>query len=197
MRLSADSNSIMQEDVSENSLDNSYRLRVAARPRQKWTLTQEAFDKLLLSLDSDRNSAGAIYSETRGKLTRFFEWRGCPFPEDHADETINRVAKRLVEGEEILNPINTLRMRALRIRENLQRRVENCQKQCKSNCTNNFGHSYFKVERQEQQRQPYRQKGAGTIPVERFDGGGAARGRRPSAPRQTAPLGSRSRRSAA
>ncbi len=94
-------------------------------------------------------------------------------------------------------PINTLRMRALRIRENLQRRVENCQKQCKSNCTDNFGDSYFKVERQEQQRQPYRQKGACTIPVARLDAGGAARGRRPSAPRQTAPLGSRSRRSAA
>jgi len=67
----------------------------------KWTLTQEAFDKLLLSLDSDRNSAGTIYQETRGKLTRFFEWRGCPFPEDHADETINRVAKRISEGEDI------------------------------------------------------------------------------------------------
>jgi DNA-directed RNA polymerase specialized sigma24 family protein len=101
MRPNTDFNSIMQEDVSETSLDNSSRLRVAAPPRQKWTLKQEAFDKLLLSLDSDRDSAGAIYQETRCKLARFFEWRGCPFPEDHADETINRVAKRISEGEDI------------------------------------------------------------------------------------------------
>jgi DNA-directed RNA polymerase specialized sigma24 family protein len=80
---------------------SSLRLSASTNPRQKWSLTQEAFDRLLLSLDSDRDSAGAIYQETRGKLTRFFEWRGCPFPEDHADETINRVAKRISEGENI------------------------------------------------------------------------------------------------
>ena len=195
----------------------------ASRPR--WALTEEAFDSLLASLGKDRESAGEHYLETRAKLVRFFEWRGCPFPEDHADETINRVARRLVEGEKILNPagyyfgvarmlvleinkesirqqqalrelpgstitsdqsdesepridrlrqclqrlspdsrelilqyyhreksvkldcrkklaerfgvpINTLRMRALRIRENLQRCFENCQTQCRSKCTN-------------------------------------------------------------
>lgn len=195
----------------------------ASRPR--WALTQEAFERLLTSLGGDRESAGEHYLETRGKLVRFFEWRGCRFPEDHADETINRVAKRLVEGEKILNPdgycfgvarlllleidkasnrqqqalselpgstitsnqseesearidrlrqclqklspddrelilqyyhgekgakidcrrklaerfgvpINTLRMRVLRIRENLRRCFENCQTQCRSNCTN-------------------------------------------------------------
>src|SRR5215472_18339855 len=72
--------------------------------RRKWTLTQEAFDKLLSALGDDRESAGEKYIEIRGNLTRFFEWRGCPFPEDHADETINRVAKRIAEGEEIRNP---------------------------------------------------------------------------------------------
>ena len=73
-------------------------------PRQKWTLTQEAFDKLLLALGSDRDSGSQKYLEIRTNLTRFFEWRGCSFPEDHADETINRVAKKVAEGEEILNP---------------------------------------------------------------------------------------------
>ncbi|HTG85905.1 MAG TPA: hypothetical protein VL907_02680 [Pyrinomonadaceae bacterium] len=72
--------------------------------RQKWTLTQEAFDKLLLSLGDDRDSGGKKYLEIRNNLTRFFEWRGCPFPEDHADETINRIAKRVAEGEQIQNP---------------------------------------------------------------------------------------------
>src|SRR4030095_7600750 len=74
----------------------------ASRPR--WALTQEAFDRLLASLGGDRESAGEHYLETRAKLVRFFEWRGCPFPEDPADETINRVARKLVEGEKILNP---------------------------------------------------------------------------------------------
>ena len=76
---------------------------VQALPRQKWALNQEAFDKLLVAFDADRETAGRKYLEIRNNLTRFFEWRGCSFPEDHADETINRIAKRVFEGEEILN----------------------------------------------------------------------------------------------
>ena len=73
--------------------------------RQKWALTQEAFDKLLIALGGgDRESGSEKYLEIRSNLTRFFEWRGCSFPEDHADETINRIAKKVAEGEEILNP---------------------------------------------------------------------------------------------
>ena len=76
---------------------------VQAVPRQKWALNQEAFDKLLVAFDVDRETAGRKYLEIRNNLTRFFEWRGCSFPEDHADETINRMAKRVFEGEAILN----------------------------------------------------------------------------------------------
>lgn len=76
---------------------------VQAVPRQKWALNQEAFDRLLVAFDADRETAGRKYLEIRNNLTRFFEWRGCSFPEDHADETINRMAKRVSEGEEILN----------------------------------------------------------------------------------------------
>src|ERR1041385_2934653 len=72
--------------------------------RQKWTLTQDAFDRLLIALGGDRDSGGEKYLEIRSSLTRFFEWRGCSFPEDHADETFNRIAKKLDEGEQILNP---------------------------------------------------------------------------------------------
>src|SRR5262245_26610723 len=79
-------------------------LRAAASSRRRWALTQEAFDTLLTHLGPDRESAGDKYLEVRCNLIRFFEWRGCPFPEDHADETINRVAKRASEGEEIRNP---------------------------------------------------------------------------------------------
>jgi DNA-directed RNA polymerase specialized sigma24 family protein len=64
-------------------------------------LTQEAFDRFLACLDSDRDAAGAKYLEIRHNLTRFFEWRGCPFPEDHADEAITRAARRIGAGEQV------------------------------------------------------------------------------------------------
>jgi len=98
---------------------------VQTTPRQKWTLTQDAFDKLLGAFGGDRESAGQKYLEIRNNLTRFFEWRGCSFPEDHADETINRMAKRVVEGEEILNhsgyAIGVARMLLMEINKGRQR----------------------------------------------------------------------------
>lgn len=70
----------------------------------KWTLTPEAFDKLLAAFDANRDNAAQKYLEVRANLLRFFEWRGCPFPEDHADETFNRVARKIADGEEIQKP---------------------------------------------------------------------------------------------
>lgn len=70
-------------------------------PKNKWALTQTAFDLLLSRLDLDRQQAGAKYESLRRKLMKFFEWRGCNFPEDLADETINRVAMNLEAGEKI------------------------------------------------------------------------------------------------
>ena len=72
---------------------------VAASTRRE--LTQEAFDKLLARLSADREEAGEKYQELRGRLVRFFEWQGCPSPEDHADEAINRLAYKVARGEEI------------------------------------------------------------------------------------------------
>lgn len=72
-----------------------------ASSRQRWTLTKEAFDKLMISLDAEPDLAGEKYLVIRRNLVRFFEGRGCPFAEDHADEVINRLAKRCGEGEMI------------------------------------------------------------------------------------------------
>jgi DNA-directed RNA polymerase specialized sigma24 family protein len=69
--------------------------------RQKWTLTQAAFDGLLDSLGPDRDQAADRYLEIRRNLVRVFEWRGCATPDDYADETLNRCARKLGEGEEI------------------------------------------------------------------------------------------------
>lgn len=72
--------------------------------KKDWTLTEEAFEGLLVCLDSNRDQAGKIYESVRRKLIEFFEARGSHSPEDHSDETINRVARRIAEGENIREP---------------------------------------------------------------------------------------------
>lgn len=68
---------------------------------RKWNLTQEAFDHFLAGLDPDRDRAGELYESLRHNLVHLFTWRGCRDPESHADETINRVIRKIDEGEEI------------------------------------------------------------------------------------------------
>ncbi len=68
-----------------------------------WTVTPEAFDLLLANLDPDRERAGRHYEITRRKLLEFFEARGSSTPEEHADETFDRVMRKITEGETIHN----------------------------------------------------------------------------------------------
>jgi RNA polymerase sigma factor (sigma-70 family) len=68
---------------------------------QKWSLTQEAFDGLLAGLGPDIDSAAGKYVELRRNLVRLFEWRGCPTPDEYTDETFNRCARKISEGEPI------------------------------------------------------------------------------------------------
>jgi len=70
-------------------------------PRPRWQLSQPAFERFLALLDPDARLAAERYEHVRAKLTRFFEWRGCTFPDEPADETINRVIRRIDEGEEV------------------------------------------------------------------------------------------------
>jgi DNA-directed RNA polymerase specialized sigma24 family protein len=64
-----------------------------------WVLTKESFDALLAWLDPAREEAGRKYEEIRLRLIKIFVCRGCYEPEDLADETINRVSKKLKEIE--------------------------------------------------------------------------------------------------
>ncbi len=66
-------------------------------------LTADIFAKLLARLDPDRERAGERYEDLRRTLTRFFEWRNAPFPEEQTDEVFNRIARKLFEGVEIRN----------------------------------------------------------------------------------------------
>jgi DNA-directed RNA polymerase specialized sigma24 family protein len=67
----------------------------------KWSLTQTAFDRLLACLDSNRDIAADRYLRMHRNLVRLFEWRGWYTPDDYADETINRCARKIEQGEEI------------------------------------------------------------------------------------------------
>jgi DNA-directed RNA polymerase specialized sigma24 family protein len=59
------------------------------------TLEQFAFNELLTWLDPDPEAAGRQYELIRQKLITLFTCRGCIFPEELADETINRVTRKV------------------------------------------------------------------------------------------------------
>src|ERR1700759_1242376 len=81
------------------SLPEPEAIEVMDVRQTKWSLTREGFDRLLDCLDPDREKAGQQYEIIRSKLIHYFDWRDCPFPEEHADETINRVIRKLDAGE--------------------------------------------------------------------------------------------------
>jgi DNA-directed RNA polymerase specialized sigma24 family protein len=83
--------------LSNNTMD----MDDAIPPTEKWVLTREAFERLLAWLDPDRERAGQKYEKIRQKLVKFFEFHGCASPEECADVTLDRVARKISEGEEI------------------------------------------------------------------------------------------------
>ena len=66
----------------------------------KSQITQEDFENLLVKFAPDREEAGLRYEKVRQGLMRYFRFRGCDDPETLADETINRVAKKLTVLEQ-------------------------------------------------------------------------------------------------
>lgn len=76
----------------------------AARPvarRPRWVLNRPAFEGLLSSLDADEGRAAQEYERLRERLIIFFAGRRGPEPEESADETLDRVSRRIDEGEPI------------------------------------------------------------------------------------------------
>ena len=62
-------------------------------------LKREDFDRLLAWLDADRDRAGEIYERIRWRLVTILASRGCALAEELADETIDRVARRVADIE--------------------------------------------------------------------------------------------------
>jgi DNA-directed RNA polymerase specialized sigma24 family protein len=77
---------------------SSFGTKVEMPPGKKYhALQQEDFDRLLHWLDPDGERAGIIYEKIRWRLITILAARGCRTPEDLADETIDRVARRVIE----------------------------------------------------------------------------------------------------
>ena len=85
-------------DLSRRRNRNMSSARVCNRG---WDLNQEAFDALLRLFEPDREKAGERYTLMRRKLIKMFECRGCHIPIEMADETLNRAARKVYEGEAI------------------------------------------------------------------------------------------------
>jgi DNA-directed RNA polymerase specialized sigma24 family protein len=72
-----------------------------SRNAAAWSIDGEAFDRLLLFLDPDRDAAAMKYEDVRRRLVKLFSWRGCTSPDEYADRTMDRVARRILDGAEI------------------------------------------------------------------------------------------------
>lgn len=66
-------------------------------PKKNWLITSGAFQQLLDWLDEGTDSDGQSYLKMRQRLVAYFDRKNCLTPDDLADETLNRVARRLEE----------------------------------------------------------------------------------------------------
>ena len=66
--------------------------------RREWRLTPRAFERLLKALDPNRERAALAYEALRERLIGLLQWWGSPRGADLADETLDRVARKLEEG---------------------------------------------------------------------------------------------------
>ncbi|HXI25107.1 MAG TPA: hypothetical protein VNG71_14685 [Pyrinomonadaceae bacterium] len=65
--------------------------------RKLHELKQDEFDQLLGWLDPDRERAGQLYEKIRWRLIAILASRGCSQAEELADETIDRVSRRVAD----------------------------------------------------------------------------------------------------
>lgn len=71
------------------------------RTRARWSINREAFQRLLEALDPDPDRAAQRFQALHSKLTLFFTYNRCANAEHWADESLDRVAKRLAEQQPV------------------------------------------------------------------------------------------------
>lgn len=62
------------------------------------SLSSQGLARLLGSLHVDPDEAAREYERLRGRLVRFFDWRGVHTPDECADEAFDRLARRLEDA---------------------------------------------------------------------------------------------------
>jgi len=72
-----------------------------AESKKNWTITSTALARLLGWLDAGNDSDGRVYLEMRQRLVSYFDRKNCLNADELADETLNRVARRLEEEGKI------------------------------------------------------------------------------------------------
>jgi len=70
-------------------------------PTADRSISAAGLARLLARLDADPDRGAAAYEHLRRALTQFFDWRGAWPPDECADDTLDRLARRLEEGVEI------------------------------------------------------------------------------------------------
>jgi hypothetical protein len=70
-------------------------------PASDTSLTRERLDRLLRALSDDEAAAAERYALLVRRLVAYFGWQRCADAERLADEVVDRVARRLAEGEPV------------------------------------------------------------------------------------------------
>jgi len=77
--------------------------KISAKTQRKgdWTPSESSFKRFLTWLDAGSGREGESYLQMHSRLVTYFDRKNCLSPDDLADETLNRVARRLEEEGEI------------------------------------------------------------------------------------------------
>src|ERR1043166_9720615 len=77
-----------------------FRMRMAHTTDNLRSVTAVSFTRLLERLHPDRDQAAAEYEPLRRALVKFFDWRGVWPADECADDTLDRLARKL-EGTHV------------------------------------------------------------------------------------------------
>ena len=89
----------LREDLPETAMSIDGVSKGGAGTR--WTLSPEAFERLLMALSPDREGAAIAYEQLRYRVIGLLRWWGACQPEELADQTLDRVARKLEDGAPI------------------------------------------------------------------------------------------------
>jgi len=91
----------MAEHMSHQQPIPEEQSALRSRQRDRLVAVPASIPALLAALGETAEESGREYERLRSKLILFFSRRLIEFPEDLADESLDRLARRIAEGKEI------------------------------------------------------------------------------------------------